>query len=486
MALTTNNTELNDFLKIMDVADAINRQNKEVDNQLSYDERKTDIIKRLKATYDTMGKKVSDEELAQSVDVYFSKQFEFKAPAQNLFNSIAVAYVNRNAIWRKKVLPALWGLGIIGAVTVGYKGFSHIAEKAKEQNVEDKIEQLYTNKKSLSNILVAQEKSPVIKSMPAYEKETLNTNIQVAREQLNTTETFFKKYAPQGSSDNAITSSNYKSVGDQIPAIEKIIGDATTKTTQAKGVITNAESLIEVRSSLDNIIAAINKKEATTSLKQKAGTIYKDALMSVENRQLAQSQSYVKQLNSINNDINTFNQETRNLEKEYSAITTVAKEKLAKEQALELYTAGKQYIYAGDVSGLQRVTSKLTGIENQLNLEYTVFIRGGDDRDWTNDRGERATYYYVFVEALDPNGNTVEKSIRDVETDQTEKVSKWAEQVPEGVYFTVKEDKKSDGVLDNEIFAIKEKGYLNEIIKYTDNGRAIQRGVQMYKWRRNE
>ncbi|MCX6710985.1 MAG: DUF6384 family protein [Candidatus Woesearchaeota archaeon] len=73
-----------EFMRIMDVADALKKQEEEVKRQLSVDEQKADIRERLRKTYQQMGVELSDEHLDAAIENYFSELYKFKQPEKNL------------------------------------------------------------------------------------------------------------------------------------------------------------------------------------------------------------------------------------------------------------------------------------------------------------------------------------------------------------------------------------------------------------------
>ena len=64
----------------------------------------------------------------------------------------------------------------------------------------------------------------------------------------------------------------------------------------------------------------------------------------------------------------------------------------------------------------------------------------------------------LFAHTAD--GRVLPRAIHNVETGQAETVSTWGEYVPDEVWERIKADKKSDGILDETLFAVKKRGEL--------------------------
>jgi Family of unknown function (DUF6384) len=69
------------------------------------------------------------------------------------------------------------------------------------------------------------------------------------------------------------------------------------------------------------------------------------------------------------------------------------------------------------------------------------------------------------------------------ETDRTEMVSRWGEQVPEAVFDRLAADKTEDGVLDEHDFGVKRRGTREFEVTLKDaEGQPIKRGGQITSW----
>jgi hypothetical protein len=64
------------------------------------------------------------------------------------------------------------------------------------------------------------------------------------------------------------------------------------------------------------------------------------------------------------------------------------------------------------------------------------------------------------VEAITPDGRQLKLPVRNEETGETETVDKFGVRVTEQVYNAVAQDKRDDGIVENNQFGVKKRGSL--------------------------
>jgi hypothetical protein len=69
--------------------------------------------------------------------------------------------------------------------------------------------------------------------------------------------------------------------------------------------------------------------------------------------------------------------------------------------------------------------------------------------------------YYIVVEAIDPDGNVLEREILSEESSQAERVDKWGQRVSETIYNAVRQDKMEDGIVQKGVLGRKRRGELD-------------------------
>lgn len=131
---------------------------------------------------------------------------------------------------------------------------------------------------------------------------------------------------------------------------------------------------------------------------------------------------------------------------------------------------------------------QLAELYQQLSTQFTLRIaRDPIDgasiiRRAPTDRSN-AEGFYVLVEAVGPDGETIPQTIVDAETGVSKVVSMWGEQVPESVGKRLEADKLADGVLSEVEFGVKERGKLEiEATMVGSDALPIRRTVQITNW----
>lgn len=233
--------------------------------------------------------------------------------------------------------------------------------------------------------------------------------------------------------------------------------------------------------SLEAVIAEIRNSTAPEVLKQRAETQYKAALVLLERKLLDEQQAHYRQLLGTRSDVQSLSVIPNEAEKQYTSVRTIAKEYSALEKADSLYGELQQAIRAANVPRARQALGALQELEAKLNREYTTKVTGGKWRYPNDNPG--AKNYYIIVEATDAQGNPVELPILSEEDGQTKIVSTWGERVPEEVYEQVKTDKMDNGIIENNQFGVKKRGYLNEEVLFKNNyGELLKKGGQITHW----
>ena len=118
----------------------------------------------------------------------------------------------------------------------------------------------------------------------------------------------------------------------------------------------------------------------------------------------------------------------------------------------------------GEPASARLQLERLQELVRQLDIGYALKIvnRGNEySRIWYNNANRTGKLYYVIVEAVGSNGQAIPMQITSEQDGSTRLVNCWAERVDEATYEAVGADKKDDGVIQHDIFGIKERGYLS-------------------------
>lgn len=142
-----------------------------------------------------------------------------------------------------------------------------------------------------------------------------------------------------------------------------------------------------------------------------------------------------------------------------------------------------------DAAKLQQIEAQVVALRRDLNEEYEIHIvsdrnrKSGIDRAFPNPETKRQEpSWYAIVEAHNSRGQLLTRSIANSETKRTSPVTTWGERIPQEVFERLKADKR-DGVLNETLFAIKRRGYLQEEIKLAGaDGKPLPRAGQITAW----
>lgn len=172
-------------------------------------------------------------------------------------------------------------------------------------------------------------------------------------------------------------------------------------------------------------------------------------------------------------------------EKVATSAAAIAADDEAKSRVQGARATGQLAYDTKDDVGLKIARQTLDDLVLRLHEEFTVRIvdRPGERSGIDRYHDGKVSGYYLIVEARSADGRTLTRSITNAETRRTAKVTKWGEQVGEAVWRRIGGDKTSDGILDETLFARKERGRCDEVVVLDDgNGKPVRRGRQITEW----
>lgn len=170
----------------------------------------------------------------------------------------------------------------------------------------------------------------------------------------------------------------------------------------------------------------------------------------------------------------------------HASVLGLAREDAAKDEANALRREAEAAHAAGLGAAIEQARVKLDALRAELDQEYELRVvsrpneRSGIDA-YVNDQQRTLSGYYLIVEAVTASGSVLSRRIRDGEKNQTVLVRKWGEQVPKEVYDRIAADKRADGIVDENVFARKRRGYRQEevVMLTAPGGQALRRGRQI-------
>jgi len=154
----------------------------------------------------------------------------------------------------------------------------------------------------------------------------------------------------------------------------------------------------------------------------------------------------------------------KQLRQAHADVLAVARDNVAKDNAVALLADGERAIRSGDRAAMAKIGADLATLRDEVTREYalTIVSRPGETSGvWRRPpRGSQARNWYLIVEAIAPDGQKLGLPIRNEETGVVETVSKFGVRVPQATYEAVALDKRDDGIVQNNRFGVKRRGVL--------------------------
>jgi len=157
------------------------------------------------------------------------------------------------------------------------------------------------------------------------------------------------------------------------------------------------------------------------------------------------------------------------------AISRVAQATEAVTQAQELTAKSQQALREKNVPAAQRALEDLKQLRTRLEQQYDLrIVTQGSTGVWrVPDVNEAARNYYIIVEAVTPDGQTLTVPITNEEDGRTYSVDKWGLRVDGETFEQIAADKNDDGIIQKNRFGVKRAGYLQPEFLMPTTGGAI-------------
>jgi hypothetical protein len=167
------------------------------------------------------------------------------------------------------------------------------------------------------------------------------------------------------------------------------------------------------------------------------------------------------------------------LASQYEKLKTLTVGPVATDRSQSLMAEGRSALDRGDEDAVELALQRMSTLRGDIESEYELRIanRPGERSGvWRiPDANLDARNYYIVVEAVNRHGEPVEVPIINEEDGKTYRVSRWALRVEESVFRQVADDKTDDGIIQNNRFGLKKRGYLTPEYLMPTTGHAITR-----------
>lgn len=161
----------------------------------------------------------------------------------------------------------------------------------------------------------------------------------------------------------------------------------------------------------------------------------------------------------------------------YQEVVDIAAVPDAEGRAETLLAEGQAALARGDSAAAREVLARLDRLEDMLALRYELRVvsRPGElSGVWrVPETNPSARNYYLIVEAIGDDGEALAMPVRNEEDGQVYTVKMWGVRVDEEIFNQTASDKKDDGIIQNYLLGVKERGRLDPEFRIPTTGQAI-------------
>ena len=165
------------------------------------------------------------------------------------------------------------------------------------------------------------------------------------------------------------------------------------------------------------------------------------------------------------------------IETSLSQIQSLSSNASVYESALEQADSARRAIENDDYQQAQRLTEDLESISKRLDAQYTIRVVSRIDENsgvWrVPPDNPDARNFYLIVEALDSRNQVVNVDVLNQENNKRESVEVWGVRVSEQTFYQIAEDKRDDGIIQNNQVGQKKRGDLEPVFSIDTTGAAI-------------
>jgi len=166
-----------------------------------------------------------------------------------------------------------------------------------------------------------------------------------------------------------------------------------------------------------------------------------------------------------------------NIEATHARIVGQSQSAAATIRANELLAQAERALEAEAFNTADDVHDDLEALLRELELAYELRIVSRPNEFsgiWrVPDINAEARNYYLIVEAVDPYGNVLRRSVRNEEDNRVDEVLKWGIRVDEATFEAVTADKRDDGIIQDYVLGTKAAGKLEPEYRIPTSGATI-------------
>lgn len=445
---------LSEQLGAMAVVDQLRHQQMQVQEHLNLPQRRAEVAERIRTYYQAQGIAYDDALIEQGVRAFFARRLAFEAPEQTALQRLTT----RLLLNRRKLMRILQ---LIVVALLAVQCTRVVNDTAKTSKVQDNVRTAEYRSSDLSADL-AQHKSRLdaLQQAVALQPEPAATRLLgPLAERLTQVQTLLTHRPwPQ-----LIDSDNRDSVQQDLDTYERNTQSARAQLRQADKGLNDVQAIIDARSRLQ----AVLHNPAFTAGAKRFGVMAQQARVAdqaignadtlgieVVDREVGELESQLDRIQQVQplirrldeieqqlpalrlppNDLRVVRAQAAQVDKAIDALQ-------ARQASDHLSTLDSLLVFARQALEL-RVVDRY-GVKSGVERCYDQALcnQGGDSLQGKS--------WYLVVEAVDAAGNPISVPVTSSETGESRWASYFGVRVSQAEYLKVKEDKLSDGHIDD-------------------------------------
>lgn len=445
---------LSEQLGAMAVVDQLRHQQMQVQEHLNLPQRRAEVAERIRTYYQAQGIAYDDALIEQGVRAFFARRLAFEAPEQTALQRLTT----RLLLNRRKLMRILQ---LIVVALLAVQCTRVVNDTAKTSKVQDNVRTAEYRSSDLSADL-AQHKSRLdaLQQAVAQQPEPAATRLLgPLAERLTQVQTLLTHRPwPQ-----LIDSDNRDSVQQDLDTYERNTQSARAQLRQADKGLNDVQAIIDARSRLQ----AVLHNPAFTAGAKRFGVMAQQARVAdqaignadtqgieVVDREVGELESQLDRIQQVQPLIRRLDE----IEQQLPALRLPPNDlRVVRAQAAQVDKA-IDALQARQASGhLSTLDSLLVFARQALELRVVdrYGVKSGVERCYDqalcNQGGDslQGKSWYLVVEAVDAAGNPISVPVTSSETGESRWASYFGVRVSQAEYLKVKEDKLSDGHIDD-------------------------------------
>ncbi|WP_278929634.1 DUF6384 family protein [Pseudomonas qingdaonensis] len=445
---------LSEQLGAMAVVDQLRHQQMQVQEHLNLPQRRAEVAERIRTYYQAQGIAYDDALIEQGVRAFFARRLAFEAPEQTALQRLTT----RLLLNRRKLMRILQ---LIVVALLAVQCTRVVNDTAKTSKVQDNVRTAEYRSSDLSADLAQhQSRLDALQQAVALQPEPAATRLLAPlAERLTQVQTLLTHRPwPQ-----LIDSDNRDSVQQDLDTYERNTQSARAQLRQADKGLNDVQAIIDARSRLQ----AVLHNPAFTAGAKRFGVMAQQARVAdqaignadtqgieVVDREVGELESQLDRIQQVQplirrldeieqqlpalrlppNDLRVVRAQAAQVDKAIDALQ-------ARQASDHLSTLDSLLVFARQALEL-RVVDRY-GVKSGVERCYDQALcnQGGDSLQGKS--------WYLVVEAVDAAGNPISVPVTSSETGESRWASYFGVRVSQAEYLKVKEDKLSDGHIDD-------------------------------------